>query len=151
MHNIRTLVQQLRQPGSRVSVGVWFFPVMHLGHEEDIAVSLNMEPLDARQAYLERLPEGAKHSGLRTRYAHEKLFEFINSIGNSTYKRNCLLLHTFDLLLLGMEVDAREQFWNATLALPYLQTKLIIALPETAHYLLNNSLRFAPQIAEGAV
>ncbi|WP_322507632.1 hypothetical protein [Anaerolinea sp.] len=149
MQNIHTLVQQLRQPGARVSVGVWFFPMMYLGREEDISVSLNVEPLDARQAYLEHLPEGAKHSGLRTRHAHEKLFEFIHSVGNTTYTRNCVLVHTFDLLLLGMEVDAREHFWNSALALPYLRTKLVIALPENARYLLSNSSRFISQIAEG--
>lgn len=151
MVDIHTLVQQLRQPDARISVGVWFLPSEYLGQEEIIAWRLGLQPLDARRAFLERLPEGATHTGLRTRFAHEKLFEFINTIGRGKCDRRCLLLHTFDLLLLALEVDAREQFWNAALMLPYLQTKLIIALPENARFLLSNTSRFVIQIAEGTL
>ncbi|MDT8898280.1 hypothetical protein QYE77_08370 [Thermanaerothrix sp. 4228-RoL] len=151
MVDIHSLVQQLLQPGVRKSVGVWFFPLEYLGQEEDIAWRLGLQPLDARGAFLERLPEGATHSGLRTRYAHEKLFEFITALGDEICNRNCLLLYTFDLLLLALEVDAREQFWKATLKLPYLRTKLIIALPENARFLLSATAEFVSQIAVGSL
>lgn len=145
---IHDLIQKLRQSG-RVSVGVWFLPAEYIGKEVDIAARLNLAPLDAREAYLDWLPEGTRFSGLTTPNGDYKLLDFLRYFGRNIYARDCLLIYTFDLLLLGLEVDKRQRFWPAALSLPYLRTKLVITLVEDASFLLNDLCRFSDQIAWG--
>lgn len=145
---IYDLIQRLRQPG-RVSVGVWFFPTEYIGKETVIAARLNLAPIDARDAYLDYLPEGTRFSGLTTPNGHDKLLDFLRYLGRNIYARDCLLIYTFDLLLLGLDIDKRERFWPVALNLPYLRTKLVITLTEDASFLLNDIYRFSSQIAWG--
>jgi len=141
--DIHTLVQQLRQPGARSGIGVWLLPREHLGREETLARQLELHPLDARQAYLERLPAGARFSGLTRPDGYQKLLDLLRALTAGTYARDCLLVHTLDLLLLGLEVDERAYFWQAALeGLPYPRSKLVLTLPEHAYSL------FPPQLAQ---
>lgn len=156
MMDIRTLVQQLRQPGARTGVGVWLVPHEFLGQEEGLAAQINLQPLDARQAYLDRLPAGARFSGLTRPDGHQKLLDLLRVLvgGNHpmVYSRDCLLVHTLDLLLLGLEVDERERFWHAALeGLPYPRVKLVLTLPENAHSLFPPTLaqRYSSLVAQG--
>lgn len=143
MIDIRTLVQLLRQPGARAGVGVWLLPRESLGKEEMLAAQLNLHPIDARQVFLSQLPAGARFSGLTRPDGHHKLLDLLRALSNETHARDCLLLHTLDLLLLGLEVDERERFWHAALGgLPYPRTKLILTLPKDAHALFSPA--FAP-------
>lgn len=150
--NIYDMLQQLNQPGARMGIGVWLLPRQFLGQEELLAVRLNLQPVDARQAYLDHLPKGARFSGLTRPGGHTKLVEMVRQLANGTHQRSCLLLHTLDLLLLGLEVDEREYFWQAVLELPYPRTKLILSIPENTHYLFPLLLaqRYAAWVAEGA-
>jgi len=152
--DIRSLVQQLRQPGARAGVGVWLLPREYLGREETLAMPLNLHPIDGRQAYLERLPAGARFSGLTRPDGHQKLLDLLRVLTAGTYARDCLLVHTFDLLLLGLEVYEREYFWQAALeGLPYPRSKLVLTLPEHAHALFPPQLaqRYAALIAQGSL
>lgn len=152
MMDIRTLVQQLRQPGARTGVGVWLLPRESLGQEETIAAQLNLQPLDARQAYLDRLPAGARFSGLTRPDGHQKLLDLLRALAAGTHARDCLLVHTLDLLLLGLEVDERERFWRAALeGLPYPRVKLVLTLPEHANSLFPPELvqRYSALVARG--
>lgn len=152
MMDIHSLVQQLRQPGARAGVGVWLLPPELLGQVEIIAIQLNLQPIDARQAYLERLPAGARFSGLTRPDGHQKLLDLMRALIEGTHSRDCLLIYNFDLLLLGLEVDERERFWHAALeGLPYPHTKLVLTLPEHAHVLfpLELSQRYSTLIAQG--
>ncbi len=149
---IETLRDQLRQPGARLGVGVWLMPMEYLGKEETIAVRLNVQGLDARQAYLESLPAGTKFSALTAPEGYQNLTSLMRDLSQRVHRRDCLLVHTLDLLLLAMEVNERERFWHEALqGLPYPRTKLILAVPEKASELFSFDLRrrYAPQIAEG--
>jgi hypothetical protein len=151
--DVRTLVQQLRQPGARNGVGVWLLPQSLLGKEETLAVQLNLHPLDARQAYLDQMPAGARFSGLTRPNGHHKLLDLLRHLIAGTHSRDCLLVHTLDLLLLGLEVDERERFWRgALLGLPYPQTKLVLVVPEHGSSLFAHELaqRYAALVARGA-
>ena len=152
--DINNLIQQLRQPGARAGVGVWLLPREYLGREETLAMRLNLHPIDARQAYLERLPAGARFSGLTRPDGHQKLLDLLRALTAGTYARDCLLVHTLDLLLLGLEVDEREHFWQTALeGLPYPRSRLVLTLPEQAHSLFPPQLtqRYATLIAQGSL
>lgn len=151
---IETLRDQLRQPGARLGVGVWLMPMEYLGQEETIAVRLDVQALDARQAYLESLPAGAKFSGLTAPEGYQNLTRLMWDLSQRIHRRDCLLVHTLDLLLLALEVNERERFWHQTLwGLPYPRTKLILAVPEKAPELFSYELRrvAALLIAEGSL
>lgn len=153
MH-IRKLRDLLRQPGARTGVGVWLMPRQYLGQEAEIAVRLGIEALDAREAYLNSLSEGARFSGLTRPSGYESLTRLLYDLTRTTHQRDCLLVHTLDLLLLGLEVDERQRFWSETLeGLPYPRTRLILAVPEKATEILAASLRrrYAARIAYGAI
>lgn len=149
--DIQELIQQLNQSGARMGIGVWLLPRQFLGQEEKLAVQLNLQAVDARQAYLDRLPEGARFSGLTRPGGYTKLVEMVRQLANGTYHRSCLLLYTLDLLLLGLEVDEREHFWQAVLGLPYPRIKLILTIPENTHALFPPMFaqRYAAWVAQG--
>jgi len=151
---IETLRDQLRQPGARLGVGVWLMPMEYLGKEETIAVRLDVQALDARQAYLESLPAGTKFTGLTAPEGYQNLTRLMRDLSQRIHRRDCLLVHTLDLLLLALEVNERERFWDEALhGLPYPRTRLILAVPEKAPELISYELRrrYAPQIAEGSL
>lgn len=150
---VEALRDQLRQPGARIGVGVWLMPMNYLGKEETIAVRLDVQPLDARLAYLETLPSGARFSGLTRPDGHDKLVTLLRDLARGIHTRDCLLVYMLDLLLFAMEVDERERFWAEVLVLPYPRTKLILAIPEKASDLLSFELRrrYSAQIAEGSL
>lgn len=151
--NVRDLSNQIHQPGARIGIGLWLLPQRYLGQEEDIAWRLNAQAIDARQVYLQSLPQGARFSGLTHRDGYQKLVQTIRHLTQGVYHRSCLLVHTLDLLLLGLEVDERERFWQAVLGgLPYPRTKLILIIPENAHSLFSPALaqRYAALVAQGA-
>ncbi len=153
MH-IRELRDLLRQPGARTGVGVWLMPRDYLGREAEVAVRLGVEALDAREAYLKSLPEGARFSGLTRPSGYEGLTRLLYDLTRVAHQRDCLLVHTLDLLLLGLEVDERQRFWSDTLeTFPYPRTKLILAVPEKATEILAASLqrRYAARIAFGTI
>ena len=152
--DVRALLEALRQPGARTGVGVWLVPCAYLGQEADIAVRLNVEPVDARLEYLQRLPEGARFSGLTRPDGHHRLLEMLNVFVESTRMHQCLLVHTLDLLVLGLEVNDRERFWHDVFeGLPYPRTKLLLTIPETAHevFPLHLQRKYATRVAEGAL
>jgi hypothetical protein len=149
---IETLRDQLRQPGARLGVGVWLMPMEYVGKEETIAVRLDVQALDARQAYLGSLPPKARFSGLTAPEGYQNLTRLMWDLSQRIHRRDCLLMHTLDLLLLALEVDERERFWHEALhGLPYPRTKLILVVPEKASELFSFDLRrhYATQIAEG--
>jgi hypothetical protein len=150
--DIKNLIQQLCQPGARVGIGIWLMPRQYLGQEETIATRLNIQALDARQAYLEQLPEGARFSGLSRRDGHQKLTRLLHGLAAGVHRRDCLLVHTLDLLLLGLEVDERERFWRDALeGIPYPRAKLVLTVPEKASHLFPFEFvrHYAAQLAEG--
>lgn len=151
---IETLRDQLRQPGARLGVGIWLMPMEYLGKEETLAVRLDVQVLDARQAYLDSLPQGAQFSGLTTPEGRQNLIRLARDLSQRTHRRDCLLVHTLDLLLLALEVNERDHFWHDALrGLPYPRTKLILAVPEKASEFLSFDLRrrYATQIAESSL
>jgi hypothetical protein len=151
---IETLRNQVRQPGARLGVGIWLMPMEYLGKEETIATRLDVQALDARQAYLDSLPQGAQFSGLTTPEGYQSLTRLVRDLSQRTHRRDCLLVHTLDLLLLALEVNEREYFWRDALqGLPYPRTKLILAVPEKASELFSFDLRrrYATQMAEGSL
>lgn len=151
---IRELCDLLRQPGARTGAGVWLMPRPYLGQEAEIAVRLDVEALDARKAYLQSLPEGARFSGLTRPNGYQNLTRLLYDLAHMAHRRDCLLVHTLDLLLLGLEVDERQRFWSDTLeTLPYPRTKLILAVPEKATVILTANLqrRYVALIADGAI
>lgn len=153
MH-IRELCDLVRQPGARTGVGIWLMPHNYLGQEADIAVRLGIEALDAREAYLTSLGEGARFSRLTQPDGYQHLTRLLYDLTRTTHQRDCLLVHTLDLLLLGLEVNERQRFWSETLdGLPYPRTRLILAVPEKATEILAASLqrRYAARIAYGAI
>jgi hypothetical protein len=152
--NVRTLRDELRQPGARVGVGVWLMPREYLGREEAIAARLDVQALDARGAYLQSLSAGARFSGLTRPEGYQNLTRLLRDLARSTHKRDCLLVYALDLLLLALEVNEREYFWRDVLeGLPYPRTKLILSIPEKASELFPFALhrRYAAQIAEGSL
>lgn len=151
---IKNLIQELCQPSARVGVGVWLMPRYYLGQEETIAARLSVQALDARQAYLRQLPEGARFSGLSRRDGHQKLTRLLRDLAEGVHQRDCLLVHTLDLLLLGLEVDERERFWRDVLeGIPYPRAKLILSVPERASHLFpfEFARHYSAQIAEGPI
>lgn len=151
---IETLRDQVRQPGARLGVGVWLMPMEYLDKDETIAVRLDVQALDARQAYLGSLPPGAQFSGLTAPEGYQNLTRLMRDLSQRIHRRDCLLVHTLDLLLLALEVDERERFWHEALqGLPYPRTKLILAVPEKASELFSFDLRrrYALQTAEGSL
>lgn len=151
---IETLRNQVRQPGARLGVGIWLMPMEYLGKEETIATRLDVQALDARQAYLDSLPQGAQFSGLTTPEGYQNLTRLVRDLSQRTHRRDCLLVHTLDLPLLALEVNEREYFWRDALqGLPYPRTKLILAVPEKASELFSFALRrrYATQMAEGSL
>jgi hypothetical protein len=152
--DIRELRDRLRQPGARTGVGVWLMPHHYLGHEAEIAIRVDIEALDAREAYLKSLPEGARFSGLTRPNGYERLTRLLHDLTRTTHQRDCLLVHTLDLLLLGLEVNERQRFWSETLdGLPYPRTRLILAVPEKATEIIAASLqrRYTVRIAFGTI
>lgn len=150
--NVRSLCDELRQPGARVGIGVWLMPREYLGKEEAIAARLDILALDARQAYLQSLPPGARFSGLTRPEGYQNLIQMLRNLTKSTYNRDCLLVHTLDLLLLALEVNEREYFWRDALeGLPYPRTKMILTIPEQSSELFSFALqrRYLMQIATG--
>ena len=79
---IEMLRYQLRQPGARLGVGVWLMPTEDLGKEENIAVLLDVQALDARQAYLEGLPAGAQFSGLTAPDGYQNLTRLMRDLSS---------------------------------------------------------------------
>ena len=149
---IEALRDELRQPGARTGVGVWLMPMAYLGREEAIAARLNVQALDARLAYLATRPAGASFSGLTQVDGYQKLVALLHSLAHGQYHRDCLLVHTLDLLLLALEASERVHFWRDALqGLPYPPTKLILAIPEKGTDLLPFPLRrrYPALIAEG--
>jgi len=152
--DIETLRDQLRQAGARIGVGVWLMPQEYLGYEKTIAARLDVQALDARVAYVECLPKGARFSGLTRPDGHQRLTQLLRDLTQSTQRRDCLMVHTLDLLLLGLEVDERERFWRVALeGLPYPRIKLILAIPDKSPELFpfNLQRRYAAQLAEGVL
>ena len=150
--NVRSLCDELRQPGARVGIGVWLMPREYLGKEEAIAARLDILALDARQAYLQSLPPGARFSGLTRPEGYQNLIQMLRNLTKSTYNRDCLLVHMLDLLLLALEVNEREYFWRDALeGLPYPRTKMILTIPEQSSELFSFALqrRYLMQIATG--
>jgi hypothetical protein len=151
---IETLRDQLRQPGIRLGVGVWLTPTDYLGKEETIAARLDVQALDARQVYLDNLPQRAQFSGLTALQGYQNLTRLMRDLSQAMHRRDCLLVHTLDLLLLALEVNEREYFWRDALqGLPYPRTRLILAVPEKATELFSFDLRrrYTPQMAEGSL
>jgi hypothetical protein len=148
---VETLRDTLRQPGARLGVGVWLMPREYLGQEENIAARLDVQALDARQAYLQSLPAGARFSGLTRQDGYQDLTRLIRTLAHCTHQRDYLLVHTLDLLVLGLVATDRKRFWEETLKLPYPPTKLILAIPDKASILFPFDLQrqYAAQIAEG--
>jgi len=152
--NIRSLCDELRQPGARVGIGVWLMPREYIGKEEAVAARLDVQAQDARQAYLQCLPSGARFSGLTRPDGYQNLIQMLRKLTTSTYNRDCLLVHTLDLLLLALEVNEREYFWRDALeGLPYPRTKLILSIPEQATELFSYDLqrRYSMQLATGSL
>lgn len=150
--NPKTLRDKLRQPGARTGLGVWQLPREYLGQETSLAVRLDVQALDARQVYLQRLPTGAQFSGLTRADGHQPLIDLLRHLTHQVHQRDCLLVFQLDLLLLGLEVSERERFWSEALeGLPYPRTKLILAVPEKASEVFPFTFhrRYAAQIAEG--
>lgn len=151
---ITELIQQIRQPGTRMGIGVWLLPQNYIGQEENLASRLNLESIDARNVYLQNLPQGARFSGLTRPNGYQKLVEMVRELANGVHHRDCLLVHTLDLLLLGLEVNERERFWQAVLeGLPYPRTKLVLTIMENAHSLFPPAFiqRYAALIAQGSL
>jgi hypothetical protein len=151
---IETLRDELRQPGARVGIGAWLMPLEYMGKEEAIAARLDLQALDARLAYLESLPAGARFSDLTRPDGYQNLTRLLRGLSQRIYRRDCLLVHTLDLLLLGLEVTERGLFWHDVLGrLPYPRTKLILAMPEKASELFSFDLRrrYTAQVAEGSL
>jgi hypothetical protein len=151
---IETLRDELRQPGARVGIGAWLMPLEYMGKEEAIAARLDLQALDARLAYLESLPAGARFSDLTRPDGYQNLTRLLRGLSQRIYRRDCLLVHTLDLLLLGLEVTERDLFWHDVLGrLPYPRTKLILAMPEKASELFSFDLRrrYTAQVAEGSL
>lgn len=152
--DIKSLIQQLREHGSRSGVGVWLMPREYLGREDDIALKLNIQSIDAREAFLEQLPRNARFSGLTRPDGHGSLMRLLRQLSKASHQRDCLLLHTLDLLLLGLEIDERERFWHSALGkMPYPCTKLVLAIPENTADLFPYALmrRYAAWVAEGKI
>jgi len=152
MQTIQTLLEQLRQPGARIGIGIWFLPDEYLGAENSLAERLNIYPVDIRQVFLERLPKEARFSGLTRRDGYQKLLDTIRFIVTKSYPRDCVLGHTLELLLFGLDVDERQRFWQAVLeGIPYPITRLVLTLPEKASSLFphNYYQRFSNQVASG--
>jgi len=150
--NVETLRDNLRQPGARIGVGVWIIPHSYLGQESSIAARLDVQFLDIRQAYLDNLPKGAVFSGLTRTGGYQNLTRLLRNITQTTHTRDCLLAHTLDLLLLGLEVNEREIFWREAFeGLPYPLTKLILAIPENSSEIFPLTIKnqYNTQIAEG--
>ncbi len=150
--NVEALRDNLRQPGARVGVGVWIMPRAYFGQESSIAARLDVQFLDIRQAYLDSLPEGAVFSGLTRTGGYQNLSNLLRDITQTTHTRDCLLAHTLDLLLLGLEVNEREIFWREALeGLPYPRTKLILAVPENSSEIFPLAIKnqYNAQIATG--
>lgn len=152
--DIYDLLQKIRQPGARLGIGIWLLPRHLLGQEEILALRLDMQAIDARQFFLQSLPQGARFSGLTRQNGHFKLVEMVRQLTERDFKRSCLLVHTLDLLLLGMEVDERKRFWLTVLeGIPYPNTKLVLTIPEGANELLPLEIKhhYAMYIAEGGI
>ncbi len=152
--DIKSLIQQLREPGVRAGIGVWFMPQEYLGEEIKTATQLDIQPLDAREAYLKQLPPNAKFSGLTRPDGHQRLLHLLRQSAEEVHHRDCLLVHTLDLLLLGLEVDEREHFWHGVLGgVPYPRTKLVLTIPENASELFKYNLfrRYEERIAKGNI
>jgi hypothetical protein len=152
--NIELLRDELRQPGARVGIGVWLMPMEYLGKEETVAARLDILALDARLAYLESLPAGARFSGLTRPGGYQNLTRLLRNLSRCIHQRDCLLVHTLDLLLLGLEVTERDLFWREILeGVPYPRAKLILAVPERASELFSSDLRrlYVKQVAEGSL
>ena len=151
---IEILRDELRQPGARIGIGIWLMPLEYLGKEEAVAARLDLQALDARLAYLESLPAGARFSGLTRPDGYQNLTRLLRDLSQRIHQRDCLLVHTLDLLLLGLEVTERSLFWYDVLGrLPYPRTKLILAIPEKASELFSFDLRrrYTAQVAEGCL
>lgn len=150
-------IQTLRKaidPPARIGIGLWVLPQKYLGKERDLAVRLDAGALDAREAYLKTLPVGSRFSGLtEPGKGAQRLFEAIYAICQAPQARACLLVHTLDLLLFGLSVSEREQFWKSGLAgIAYPKTRLILTIPEASFAPLVSpaaQAQFAGQIAEG--
>lgn len=150
--NIYELLQVIRQPAARLGIGVWLLPRNLLGQEENLAFRLDLQSIDARTVYLQNLPEGARFSGLTRQDGYQKLVEMVRELANGVHHRDCLLVHTLDLLLLGLEVNERQRFWQAVLeGLPYPRTKLILTILENAYSLFPpvSAQRYAALLAQG--
>lgn len=151
--NIHELLQEIRQPAARLGIGVWLLPRNLLGQEDNLAFRLDLQSIDAPDVYVKNLPEGARFSGLTTRRGgYQKLLDLLRTLASRKHERDCLLVHTLDLLLLALEVDERELFWRTALGgLPYPRSKLVLTLPEQAHSLfpLELAQQYSALVAQG--
>lgn len=140
--NVNEFLEEIRRPGVRSGIGVWLLPPEQIGQEFRLALTYDLYPLDARQAFVDRLPQGAKYSGLTAPNGYQKLVEFIRLLlDGGPYPRDCLLVFNLDLLLLGLDIDGRKNFWFTTMGdFPYPRTKLILALNESAYSLIPDEI-----------
>lgn len=133
LSEVRALISLLRRHTLRTRVGVWQIPLRYVDRERDIAVRLGVEAVDARDPIKERLPVGTRY----VRLSAEKVLQALDQIAYSAGQTDCALVYNVDLLLAGLNREARQTVWESLFdGLPHRPRALLLVVPETAHDLM---------------
>lgn len=136
-NDLDTLISYLRRGTPRTRVGLWLASLNEIGHEEEIAIRLGIEPSNFAQVFLKRLPQGAQFA----RLSPQKIIEVLDAISSSAGTSDCVLVFNFDLLLAGLKVQERQFVWSDLYNhFPNRRRALIIMMPKTAYQLLPNEI-----------
>ena len=133
MNDPSDLVKLLISDQLRVATGLWLLPRAYLGHEQDEAYRLGLEPVDLRLRLLQVLPQGTKYSGLSA----DRIINLIDSISEECCDWAGALVYNLDLLIARLNSGEQKIVWQDLFtALPHRHRCILLIMPETALNLL---------------
>lgn len=129
----RQLVQRLRSHTLRTRIGILLLDAIHFGKEPDLAVKLDVEPLDYARRLRDELPEGATHVAIDAATEEHRL----DAIAVAATGLDCVLIYNFDLALARLDANERARLWtNLRAHFSKKPRALLLAVPRNAHHLL---------------
>lgn len=133
MNSPHEFVELLCSGQLRVSTGLWLLPKEYLGHEDDEAHRLSLEPVDLRSRLLQVLEPGTKYANLSA----EQIFRLIDAVSQEYSDWGGALIYNLDLLIARLNSGEQALLWQDLFnALPHRRRAVLLTMPDTAANLL---------------
>lgn len=136
----RELVERLGKQKQRNRVGLWLAERDYCERAGNIAAQLGIDSEDIRSRYLERLPDGARFSGLTA----GKIINLLDDTSQQSGYSNCVLIYNLDLLLAKLGFEDRRNVWHSLWqSFPYRRRALLLLIPDRAGQLVPSASELA--------